>query len=209
MSEATLREVPIPSSASTPLSRHLAAAKQPRKRPEDAFDLACRKYRAGERIDMQELAAELGISRATLFRWVGNRDQLTAEVLWWHAEAAFTECVRGARGSGIERVVSIFERYAEVLVRSSYLQTYLTREPEAGLRLLTTRAGVVQQRARAAIRQLLADEVASGNIDPHMDLDDLALVIVRVGEAFTYTDLITGEEPDPAKAAVAFRALLA
>ncbi|NED58050.1 hypothetical protein G3I24_45065, partial [Micromonospora aurantiaca] len=37
-----------------------------------AIGLARAKFMAGERLDMQGLAGELGIDRTTLFRWVGN-----------------------------------------------------------------------------------------------------------------------------------------
>lgn len=54
------------------------------RRPEllRAFRAARRVVIAGERLDMGKLAARLGVDRTTLFRWVGNRDQLMAEVTW-------------------------------------------------------------------------------------------------------------------------------
>ena len=36
----------------------------------------------GERIALGQMADELGVSRATLYRWVGARDALLLEVLW-------------------------------------------------------------------------------------------------------------------------------
>src|ERR1700760_251534 len=47
----------------------------------DAFRVARRWFMAGRRIEMQELAAELGVNRATLFRWVGGRDDLAGEIV--------------------------------------------------------------------------------------------------------------------------------
>ena len=52
-----------------------------------AFRLARRAFLAGERIDMQRLAAELGVNRVTLYRWVGNRGRLLGEVAWELADA--------------------------------------------------------------------------------------------------------------------------
>jgi hypothetical protein len=46
-----------------------------------AYSLARGHLLAGERIDMQHLAAELGADRSTLFRWVGSRDQLVSQIL--------------------------------------------------------------------------------------------------------------------------------
>jgi predicted DNA-binding transcriptional regulator YafY len=39
----------------------------------DAFLRARRRFQACERIDMSGLAEELGVSRVTLYRWVGSR----------------------------------------------------------------------------------------------------------------------------------------
>jgi len=46
----------------------------------DALRLARRKFLAAQRIDMTSLAAELGVNRVTLYRWVGSRDALMVEV---------------------------------------------------------------------------------------------------------------------------------
>jgi hypothetical protein len=39
-------------------------------------------YLQSQRVDMGALAKQLGISRATLHRWTGHRDQLLAHALW-------------------------------------------------------------------------------------------------------------------------------
>src|SRR5262245_25508423 len=67
----------------TRLARRLAepgARRQPL--PEDVLHAARRRFLRGERVDMNDLAREVGIGRATLYRWVGSRDQLLGEVLW-------------------------------------------------------------------------------------------------------------------------------
>ena len=46
----------------------------------DALALAKRKYLAGDRLDIGQLAQELGVNRVTLHRWVGTRDALIVEV---------------------------------------------------------------------------------------------------------------------------------
>src|SRR4051812_19944057 len=47
-----------------------------------AFEAACRWFMAGRRIDISALAEEVGVSRVTLHRWVGTRDDLLTEVMW-------------------------------------------------------------------------------------------------------------------------------
>ena len=58
------------------------------------------------------------------------------------------------------------------------------------------------------MRELLADQVESGALDTPADLDDLAYVIIRIGESFLYSDVIIGSEPDVAKAGLMVRLLL-
>ncbi|MCX4671653.1 QsdR family transcriptional regulator [Streptomyces sp. NBC_01381] len=194
--------------AETPLTRHLAAGKVPRRSPRDAFEFARRRYLAGERVDMQDLAAELGISRATLFRWVGNRDQLIAEVIWSFTEPALERAAAAAPGRGGARIAAIVETFTRGIIDADYFHTFVSREPEASLRLLTMRASVVQRRIVVKIQELLQEEVDRGALDPPMALPDLAYVITRIGESFVYADLITGDQPDATKPAAAVAALL-
>jgi hypothetical protein len=74
--------------------------------------------------------------------------------------------------------------------------------------VLTSGESVVQLGSIARMRDLLADEVASGALKTKADLDDLAYVIIRIGESFLYSDLIIGREPDVAKAGLMVRLLL-
>lgn len=77
----------------------------------EAVRLARRAFMAGERIDLQRIAARLGVDRTTLFRWVGNRDQLLVAVLTSLADptlrdAAAAAPVPGPSGSGGSSVTS-------------------------------------------------------------------------------------------------------
>ena len=58
------------------------------------------------------------------------------------------------------------------------------------------------------IRELLAEQVERGALETPADLDDLAYVIIRIGESFLYSDVIIGTEPDVAKAGQMVRLLL-
>ncbi len=157
---------------------------------------------------MQELAAELGVNRATLFRWVGGRDDLLAEILWSLAEPTLAIAVDGASGRGAQRIVDIMDRFATMLDEADYFREFLRREPERALRILSTRASAVQQRLVAAVETILREEITQGQLKPPLPPHDLAYLIVRIVESFLYADLITGEQPDIAKAQLAIRALL-
>jgi hypothetical protein len=51
-----------------------------------------------------------------------------------------------------------------------------------------------------SVPETLETEVDAGRLDPPMDLDDLAYIMVRPGESVVNTDVITGGEPDSDKA---------
>ncbi|HEU5265580.1 MAG TPA: hypothetical protein VFU35_02725, partial [Jatrophihabitans sp.] len=89
----------------TPLSRRLAVAAA---RPDalSAFKIARRWFLDGRRLEMQELAAELGVNRATLFRWVGSRDELLAEVIWSVCQPTLATAAAQAKGRGAKRIAS-------------------------------------------------------------------------------------------------------
>jgi hypothetical protein len=139
---------------------------------------------------------------------VGNRDQLLAEVLWSLAEPTLQRIVDTEPGSGAERLAGIMGRFCEALVENRAFRTYLAREPEHGLRMVTRNSSPIQRRLCTAVEQLLTEETEAGNVVPPLEIPDLAYVVVRLAETFTYTNLITGEPPSPEKAAAAVAALL-
>ncbi|MFD9738424.1 QsdR family transcriptional regulator [Umezawaea sp. NPDC059074] len=182
----------------------------PGRRPDaaEALRVAKRTYLAGERVDMQKLAAELGVDRTTLFRWVGNRDQLLGAVLWSVGEPALRAARDGMTKPGAQGVAEVMGRFVEGLINADSLRAFLRREPERALRLLTTKASIVQREVVAAVEDLLKQEHDRGTLTHPMDVRDLAYLVVRIAESFIYTDIITGDQPDSAKAATAVASLL-
>ena len=78
----------------TPLQRQLAGTAAARPTALDAFRQARRTFLAGDRVDMQALARTLNVDRATLYRWVGSREQLLTEILWSLIEPTIGTCGR-------------------------------------------------------------------------------------------------------------------
>ena len=133
---------------------------------------------------MRELAAELGVNRATLFRWVGNRDDLLAEILWSLAEPTLAAAIDDAPGHGGQRIATAIGRFATLIDQAAFFRDFLRREPERALRILTTRAGTVQSRLVTAIETFLREEITAGQLDPPLPPHDLAYLIVRIAESF-------------------------
>lgn len=157
---------------------------------------------------MQVLANRLGVDRTTLFRWVGNRDQLLADVLTSLASATFRDIDNSVQGHGAARVVDTAELYARTLISSEYYRAFLHRDPERALRLVSTKASPLQMQIVKFFERILNEEERAGRFAHPLPTPDLAYVIVRMLESFLYSDLITGEQPDAGKVRAAVSALL-
>ena len=88
------------------------------------------------------------------------------------------------------------------------MQRFLDREGDLALRLLTTKASGFEARLVALIADLVREEAESGRLTAAVPLDDLPYVLVRIMESYIYLGLITGEHPDPDRAARVINALL-
>ena len=176
--------------------------------PLDALRLARRAFMAGERIDMQALAAELGVNRATLYRWVGTKELLLGEVISQLARETFLAARDDVPGEGAEHVTAVVQRVLEQIHVFEPMRRFLERDPEYALRVLTSKESTVQAASIGVVRDLLEHEISNGTLTTELDIDDLAYVIIRIGESFLYSDVITGTEPQVEKAAQVLRALL-
>ena len=185
-----------PSRTSTPLSRSAHEAPKRQVTPLDALELASRKWLAGERLDIGRLAHELGIGRATLFRWVGTREQLYGEVLRNLYARQRSNLLKSARGKGLDLLEHVARKNLDALATSEPLRRFIESDPEFAIRTLTSPHGVAQQHSIKAEVELLRRVVAEEKIDPQLDLNALAHIIVRIGEAFLYSGTIGGQKPD-------------
>ena len=179
-----------------------------RPTPLDAFRLAKRKFLAAERIDMSALADELGVNRVTLYRWVGSREQLLVEVIWSLASRTLANCDRRTRARGADRIVKVVTRFLADVISNEGMRRWLAEEGEAAMRLLTRHDTDFQPRLIGAIEVMLREETEGGRLDLPVELHEVAYVIVRLIESYTYLDLITGEEPDAQRAEPVLRMLL-
>lgn len=174
-----------------------------------AFRFARETFIAGERIDMGRLATRLGVDRTSLFRWVGNRDALLSEVLWSLAVPTLEQADAATQGrSGADRVVAILTSFAHDLITADYFRSFLRREPARALRLLTTNGSEIQRRYVAVVEQLVRQELGTRPFGRDVAPADLAYLLVRVSESFTYADLITGDAPSAERARAAFDLVL-
>ncbi len=153
-------------------------------------------FMAGERVDLTIVARDLGLGRATIYRWFGSRERLVSEVIADESQALILGHRRAVRRRGVEGLLEVFDRINRSLARSMPLRRFVEQEGAAALRLLTSSTGTVQCRGVALIREMIEAEVAAGRFEPPADPDTLAYAIVRLCEAFLYNDAAFGIRGD-------------
>jgi AcrR family transcriptional regulator len=176
--------------------RARARGRPPAATRTEVLAAATRRYRAGERIDVQAIAAELGVGRATVYRWFGSRSVLIGEVIVSEMEELVADSRARAKGAGATALLDTFERMNHTLASAAPLRRFLEHERETGLRLLTSSAGPIQPRAVEAVAGLIDAEVRAGAWTPPIDPQTLAYAIVRLFEAFVYNDAAAGIRGD-------------
>lgn len=183
-----------------------------RPTPMTAFKHARDWWLKGQRLNLSALAEELGIGRATLMRWVGNKELLLGEILW----SLYKQVLDNARAradsdpslQGVDYLARIYEEVNAEIIDAEPLHQFLRQDPQFALRVLTSNVSGLQERLLAAWKALLDEQVAKGAIHPQMNTDDLAFFVVRIGEGAIYSDIICGRDPAPEPATKAFRLLL-
>lgn len=146
-------------------------------------------------LDMEALAAEMAISRATLYRVAGSRDALLDDVLRALTEAMFAESRAIRTAAGFDGVVEVSRHFGELL-RSPVLETFLREEPEAASRILFTPTGGVHDSAVRNQVEIFRETGLLGELPPGTDVTHLAFLYVRMVGAFLYAEFYTGRKAD-------------
>jgi len=163
---------------------------------EQVLDVARREFGEGRRVDVRAIATELGLARATLYRWFGSRDGLLGEMIARDAEEYFRRVRARVKSRGGRALLETFDQINRGLTRSSALRRFLEQERESALRTLTSSGGIVEPRSVAVIADLIDDEVRRGTYDPPVDVPTLAYAIVGLANAFLYNDAVAGIRGD-------------
>lgn len=162
----------------------------------DVLRVVRRQYLDGERVDLTVVSRELGLSRATIYRWFGSREALLGEVIADELEKVVDRERSQVRRRGATGLLAVFDGINRALVRSSAVRRFLEQERNGAMRLLTASSGVVQPRAVELVRDLIEAEVDAGTYEPPADPTTLAYAIVRLAEAFLYNDAANGIRGD-------------
>ena len=157
---------------------------------------------------MSLLADELGVNRVTLYRWFGSRDDFIVEVVWSLALRTFDYVEEKVDARGAERIVAVVTGFLDTIITNPGMRRWLSEDGEHAMRLLTGRRTEFQQRIIGEIQRRLEEEAQASRLELPVDLHELAYVIVRLIESYTYLDLITGEQPEARRAEPILRMLL-
>lgn len=158
--------------------------------------MARAQYLAGQRVDVTLVARELGLGRATIYRWFHSREGLISEAVFAEFEALLARKRARVKGEGAAWLVDVLDAVNRTLSRSSALRHLLECERDVGLRLLTSSGGTVQPRVVASFRALIDERMADGSYRPPASPETLAYALVRLMEAFLYNDAAIGIRGD-------------
>ena len=164
-----------------------------RSRPErdDAIALARARFLAGQRIEVGSLATEVGIGRTTLYRWVGERDELIEEVLTSLIDEWFEAVDGQAKGAGRARVLDLFRRFLEIAAASGPLTELAEREPALTMRILLDRGGKVAIRSKQLLAEVMARDL------PELDVPPNIVDAIEMGAAsLVWANMAAGRDPD-------------
>lgn len=159
-------------------------------------------------VNLDRLAAELAVSRATMYRLVEGRDRVLGDVLWSFAEPMLEQITGTTRARGFDAIIEVSVRFYQAILRAAPFRHFLSTEPEAAVRVLFTPAGGVHERAiRQQIKIFRTIQERDG-IELREDLESLAYLYVRIAESLLYADLLSGRAPDLRLVERAARAVL-
>ncbi len=165
----------------------------------------------GRRVDMQGLADELGVSRVTLFRRVGSREELISQALWLLVDRMLDIAVsrwEAERPDGELHTPGTLRHINAMVAQSSGLRRLLDDEPALAIRVLTDPRGRVQSGIVAFIENLLGCDISEFGLVSIIEPGALAFALVRLGESFLYADVLAARKPDVATANRLQRAMI-
>jgi AcrR family transcriptional regulator len=163
---------------------------------EDVIDAGVYRYLRGERVDVQAIAAEIGVGRATVYRWFGSRDNLLGEVVIRATEPVLAEARAGQEGKGGAGLLETFDRFNRALADAPALQSFVEQERDAALRLIASGAGIVQPRIVELITAMITEEAEAGHYEAPVEPAILGYAIVKLAQAFLFNDTIAGIRGD-------------
>ncbi len=127
------------------------------------LDAALGRYLRGERIDVQAIAAELGLGRTTIYRWFGSREGLLGEVVLRAGNPVLESSLAAASGRGAPMLLDVFDRVNRSFAAAPALRRFVEQERDA-LRILTSSRGLVHPRMVERVTAIIERRGPGGEV---------------------------------------------
>ena len=114
---------------------------------------------------LEDVATSLGISKPTIYHYLGNKDQVLLECISFGLEQLreAAEAARNQRGAGIERLRSFLRRYAEITM-DDFGRCVIRTGEEALSEPSAQRFRSLKREIDRAMRELIEEGIADGSI---------------------------------------------
>lgn len=180
-----------------PAESQAASVRAPRLPPEHVLRVARRVFMESGTLEMQSLARVLGIGRATLYRWRGDREAVLSEVIVSLGVANLLRCeAETTLPAGPERFCTVHDLHLRRISDSEAMRAFIRAEPEVASRVLLDGQGAVHVGVTRALADLIRRQEQESRWRAPMGADGLAAAVSRLSEAFLYSDLIAHDKPD-------------
>jgi len=192
----------------TPLATALANSGRPQATPLGVFKLARRQWMAGKRINIGELAKEVGVSRGTVYRWVGNKDLLVHEILWSLAKPTLEKAILETPGKGLEHIVGVRRKFMTQMLNFPPMRRFISDDPKYALRIQTKDPRSAHYRYIKATAEHISEQETKGYITLPASALEIAEMMVYTNVSLIYSDIIRGRKPSIEQACAIDRMLL-
>jgi AcrR family transcriptional regulator len=160
-------------------------------------------------LEMRALARELGIGRATLYRWNRGREELLSEVLVSLSEGNMRRAESEVdTPPGALRVCHVHDLHIRLISGSGSLRTFVHNEPQVASRLLLDVNGSVHLAATRILADFLRRQQEQSTWRPPLDTETFAHVVARISETYIYADLIARAQPETETPDIMLRLML-
>jgi AcrR family transcriptional regulator len=116
---------------------------------------------------LDDVAARLGVSKPTIYHYLGNKDQVLLEcvTIGLSQLIAAAEAARSTPGSGADRLTSFLRRYAEVNM-DDFGRCVIRTSEEALAPDSRQQFRALKRQIDSAMRELIEEAMADGSVAP-------------------------------------------
>jgi AcrR family transcriptional regulator len=153
---------------------------------DEVLERARARFLECRRIDVQAIAAECGVGRATVYRWFGSREQLIGEAMLGVIEKRIADARALVGGHGAPALLDTFDLVYRGLSAAPHVRAFIEQDRLTALPLMTSSSGPLHPRMVEIVRALMDAEVERGGYEPPTATNALAYVLVRLAEGLLF-----------------------